>query len=798
VNRPGKTWLKKGALAWAAAACLGLAFLLHLEAASRVDPGRLKLESCRLFLDRQGRPLRFEPDAGGERHLYLPPEQIPPLLGQAFVAAEDKRFFRHPGLDPLAILRAARDNLSRGRIVSGASTISQQLARLAYPRRRSFYGKLIEALRALRLEAGLDKQEILALYLNRVPLGNNLVGVEAAARVYFGRSAAELSPGQAAVLASLPQAPGRLSPYRGQVERLRARQRWVLGRMAELGFLSPGQLERSLNQAIDFEARRFPLEAGHALDSLAAGERGLPAGEIRTTLDLNLQRRLEQILASHRLRLSRQGASQAAAVILGNREVEVLALAGSLDYSARDLGFNNGAQAPRSAGSTLKPFLYALALDSGFSAAEILEDVPRTYRAPGGEFVPANFDRRAYGPVSLREALGNSFNLSSVRLLDLVGSQPFYQSLNDLGLINHPERGVEHYGLGLVLGNPEVKLIQLAAAYACLANGGLFRPARLLLDRPPAQEVRVFSAQAGYIISHILADPAARAISFGGSQALRPPYRVALKTGTSTNYRDGWCLAYTPDHTLAVWAGNFDGRPTRGLSGASGAGPIAADILAELHPSSGPPAFVRPPGVSEAWVCAASGLKPSRHCPHLRRELFIRGSEPRRECALHRADGWAVHLPTPYAEWLHQRHQEGATGRFRLADFDLRLSRTFQPPVLSGREPEPGPALGPVSLGQPPQPPPPAPSGSPRAEGLSIVYPLTGDRFILGAGGTETILLRAACPEPIPRLTWFVDGLEYAAAGPPYQVAWPLSRGRHHIAAVGPNGAGDLVQIRVE
>ncbi len=271
-------------------------------------------------------------------------------------------------------------------------------------------------------------------------------------------------------------------------------------------------------------------------------------GVIKTTLDLNLQRRAQAIVVSHRSRLLKYGVSQAAAVIIKNRSMGVAALVGSFHYGDRDQGFNNGATANRSPGSTLKPFLYTQALDLGFEPARVLESVEGRYRTPKGEFIPANFDRCAHGPISMREALGNSLNLSAVSLLNQVGPPAFYDILTRLRLINHPERPADHYGLGLVVGNPEVSLLQLATAFAGLANGGVYRPATFIQAKIPGDvPEQIFSSPAAYIISDILADPLARARIFGPSMAMNPPFRLAIKTGTSTHYRDCWAVGYTPD-----------------------------------------------------------------------------------------------------------------------------------------------------------------------------------------------------------------------------------------------------------
>ncbi len=798
-------WLPGGRLAWCLAAALlaltGLAW--HFEAATRLAPEALKPQPGSLVLDRTGRILRLTPEAQGRKLVTRPDQDVPPRVAAAFGAAEDQRFWRHPGIDPLAILRAAAANLTHGRIVSGASTITQQLARLTYPGSRSYYRKLVEMGRSLRLELALSKDEILRRYLDLVPLGNNLMGVEAGAWAYFGKTASQLSPGEAALLAALVKAPGALNPYGPHQARLLARQRWVLGRMVRLGYLSPQEFQACQAEPVKFrgDGRRppgFPFEAPHFVNLVLAREpEASPTSQrISTTLDLTLQRRAQAIVHSHRARLAKAGASQAAAVIVANASREVLALVGSCAYGPRDQGFNNGAAAWRSPGSTLKPFLYALALDQGFTPASVLEDVERRYSTPRGEFVPANFDRVCHGPVSFREALGNSLNLSAVHLLNLIGPATYYDTLAALHLINRPEFTPDHYGLGLVVGNPEVSLFQLAGAYASLANGGRFAPLRLTPTDPPADETPLFSPQAAFIISDILSDPMARARIFGGATAMNPPYRMAIKTGTSTKARDLWAVAYTPEYTLAVWVGNFNGRPTADLTGAGSAAPIVADLAAVLFAGNPPRPFTRPEGVASAEVCAFSGMKPGPGCVHRRQELFLAGTEPREVCSYHHPREPWHRMPTNFAGWLHQRFEKGEAGRFRLADFDQDLGKTFRGPVaaapeVGARSGRPGP-LSDLRLQSP------APDRG-LALRVSISYPLAGDRYQLPPRA-EAIRLtgKALCRDPLKTITWFVDGREVAATGPPYELPLELSRGRHRLTVVGPGGQGDAVEVVVQ
>ncbi|MFZ5451960.1 MAG: penicillin-binding protein 1C [Thermodesulfobacteriota bacterium] len=767
---------------------------LYLERLTRMDPDALDLRPGPLILDRQGRVLYLGTAPGGSRLVKLPPGPLPKLVAAAFIAAEDQRFRSHPGVDPLAVIRAAFSNLKAGRVVSGASTITQQLARLTFPGSRTWSRKLAEMGRSLRMEAALSKDEILRRYLNRVPQGNNLTGVQTAALAYFGKPAAKLTSGEAALLASLAKAPGRLNPLGPNRRRLLTRRNWVLGRMAKLGFISEPERQRSRQEPLFLAGvagnqGRFPFKAQHLVNLILAAK-GQETGMVRTTLNLTWQRQLEQILRSHAGRLKAGGARQAAAVILDNRGPEVLALAGSLHYGPQDGGYNNGATAWRSPGSALKPFLYALALDRGFTAASVLEDVERRYRLPGGEFHPANFDRVAHGPISFREALGNSLNLAAVRLLNLVGPEQYYETLSRLGLINRPDKGPEFYGLGLVVGNPEVSLLELAAAYACLANQGMYRSPRLLLDQPLAEEVSIFSEQAAFIVSDILADPLARSRAFGGSQAMNPPYRLALKTGTSTRYRDCWAVAYSPRYTLAVWVGNFDGRPTATQSGATAAAPILAEIAGALFAAAPPEPFLPPEGVTRARVCSFSGMRPGPGCHFTVEEYFVAGTEPVKECTYHQERSPWHRLDTAYAGWLQERHEHGAAGRYRLAGFDPNLDRTLGR-GLAGASFPPASRGGGGSY----------PGSAALREGgrVSILYPLPGDRFLLAPQREEVeITLKARCRAAVRQVSWFVNGREVGAVGPPYQIQAPLPRGRHRLTALGPDGLGDTVEVSVQ
>jgi penicillin-binding protein 1C len=775
-------------------------YLLFTTHFSRKD---LLFSDNTIYCDRNGKMLRFIPDEKGERHIWIRGNEIPDIVKKAFIAAEDQRFYEHFGFDAGAILRALKDNLRSRRIVSGASTITQQTARLIYPRKRSYRDKFIEILRSVRMEISLSKEEILEQYLNRVPMGNNIIGVELASRIYFGKSVRGLTAAEAAVLASLPKAPGYLNPYGRNRDRLFERKDWVISKMVECGYLKGKEAEYAGQERIAFYPPYFPNHAPHLVDLMESQGKGEP-GMNYLAIDSEIQAEVERILKSHEVRLAYRGASQAAALVVHNPTMEVLASVGSISYESKNKGFNNGTVALRSAGSTLKPFAYALALEDGYNVTWLLDDTLRRYKTPEGDYSPANFDREEYGPVTMRTALGNSLNISAIKMLDAIGQQRFYDTLKGIGLINDPRRDSRHYGLGLVIGNPEVSVEQLVTAYAMLSNGGVKRPLRYILSPSSVrgEEVngeKVFSGETSYIISDILSDPTARLITFGNAASMSFPFRVSVKTGTSTKYRDCWAAGFTSEYTVGVWVGNFEGNPTFSLSGAEGAAPIFKDIIELLYNKTVPPVQEMPENVVYAKVCGISGMKPNRYCRYVANELFIKGTEPEDACAFHTKDERVHELPASYASWLYQRGEKGLEGSYRLKGIPINLKDRIEPDQRQTMIEDTAvnftkDAKGHFSIGK---------KGwkglRANESALRIIYPLPGDHFILERNGTEqAIKFEAEADMPMRYVDWFVDGTLYRRTGPPYYVYWRPEKGRHVITAVTPENTGDSVSITVD
>jgi penicillin-binding protein 1C len=620
------------------------------------------------FVDREGRTLR-ETRTGEHVARRVDFDDVPPRLVHAMLAAEDKRFFDHCGVDWLAIGRSARDGITHHRIVSGASTITQQLVKVAEPRPRTWRTKIIEAVTALRLEQVWSKQRILAEYFNRVDFGHLNVGIAAASDYYFGKPLRDLTDAECAFLAGLPKNPNRLNPHRSLVA-TQSRQRTVLRRMNENGWLSTEAFARAMSEPPKVRPPQRQFLAPHFID-LALREADLTAARVRTTLDLDLNDFAQARLAEQIMGLSGSNVRNGAVVVIDNATSSVLALVGSENYFAPGSGQVNGAWAPRSAGSSVKPFTYLLALERGATPATVYADVPTEFATPTGLIHVENYSRRCSGPVSLRSALARSLNIPAVRALgDIGGPGVLLSRMHQCGFTSITRAPAE-YGLGLTVGNAEVRLLELANAYASLARMGEFRPWRIFADEALLPARQAGDPRACWLLADILSDNAARIPSFGATSALRFDFPVACKTGTSTDYRDNWAIAYTPEFTVGVWVGNFDGSPMRGVSGVSGAAPVMHAVMAHLHARFGTSWFATPPSVVEADVHPLTGHRIEKGWPTGVRENFLAEHLPPIESPDDYDENGRVHLPVVYAEWLASA--ESSLGPQAVAAAQLRI-----------------------------------------------------------------------------------------------------------------------------
>ncbi len=579
------------------------------------------------FRDRSGLFLGTILTRDQEHTAAVPLDQVSPHFIHAILAAEDSRFYHHGPLDLRAIARSALEALQAGQIVSGASTVTMQLARMLEPVPNDAWGKVREIWLAWRLAAGMSKDEILEAYLNRLPMGGNIYGVEASARVYFGVSAQNLTVAQASLLAGLPNNPTALNPYLN-TQGLKRRQGYVLSQMVKDNYLTRAQADRIRQEEVVFQLpKQGILAAPHFLFWVASQLPSQHPAQIQTTLDLPLQEFVEAQVQQAVRSLAQHNVHHGAALVIDNRSGQVLAYVGSPDYFLNaQLGQNDGVQALRQPGSALKPFLYALALEKRVIRPNtILQDVPTYYAIPGAKlYSPTDYSETFEGPVRVRVALANSLNVPAVRVLEKVGVPVFLDWLHRLGF-QHLNQSPEYYGLGLALGSGEVSLWELARAYLAIATQGS-PPALSVVETDaierPQMVVPSGDPAAWTLLADILGDRYARARAFGVESVLNLPFSAAVKTGTSSNYRDTWTAGFTTDYTVATWVGNFNGEPMEKVTGVSGAAPLWHRIMLHLHEHREPTPFPSPAGMVKRSICASTGWKPTADCPSVVQEYF--------------------------------------------------------------------------------------------------------------------------------------------------------------------------------
>jgi len=642
-----------------------------------------QFETTRI-LDRNGNVLYeiLDPNAG--RRTYVSLSEISPYVVAATIATEDKEFYSHPGFNILAIFRAFWQNYQSGEVVSGASTITQQLARtlLFTPEERneqSYDRKIREAVLAAEITRRYSKDEILELYLNENNYGNLAYGIEAAAETYFGLRADQLTLGQASFLAGLPQAPFVYDIYTRPdlaLERHEAVLVLMYQASQEQGCIYVSNYPQricldpvSVTQAADeiknytFHSPDIQIRYPHWVDYVRSlieqqfdSQTLYRSGfTVYTTLDPGLQDLAEQVVSSQVARLQENRASSGALVAIRPNTGEILAMVGSVDfYNEAISGQVNMAINPRQPGSSIKPLTYIAAFEKGWTPGTLIWDVPSEFppsgipNDPSPKYIPVNYDGRFHGPVTVRTALANSYNVPAVKTLNFVGIYDDPTTSAQDGFINLARRmGIttltrQDYGLSLTLGGGEVTLLEMTNAYATLANNGRRVPAvaiTRILDKDGNEVFRynqpagdqVIRAEHAYLISSILSDNEARSPAFGANSVLNLPFAAAAKTGTTNDFRDNWTLGYTPDLAVGVWVGNADYTPMINTSGLTGAAPIWSEYMqtAVRQVTGGNPSpFSRPGGIVDHVICAISGTLPSEWCPLQRTESFAADQPP--------------------------------------------------------------------------------------------------------------------------------------------------------------------------
>ena len=751
-----------------------------------------------LIVDRHGEPLRLHTADDGRYRLFTPLEDIASTAQEATLLYEDRGFYGHFGVDPLALLRAAWTTyVQRSRVVGG-STITMQLARLRFGLdTRSVGGKLIQTIRALQIERHYDKAQILEAYLNLAPYGGAVEGIGTASRIYFDKPASALDLGQALALAVIPQNPSArfAATDAGRTKLLAARERlfaaWEERASADENEPAPA----ALLEPVFRPPSALPFRAPHFVrDHLAPST----APTLRTTLDWQLQTLLAQRIGEHVAHRSRDGIDNAAAMLLDHRSMEVLALVGSASFFADVIdGQVNGVRARRSPGSTLKPLLYALALDAGLiHPMTLLADAPRRYAG----YAPENFDRGFLGPVFARDALIHSRNVPAVTILAEVGVPRFRDWLVEAGVERLRPAG--ELGLALALGGGETTMEELVRLYALLANQGVWRELRTTVDAPHAVDSRplsgsrrllsgsrrlvsggrrLLSGEASFLVLDMLEDVPR---SDDAPLARRQPAPISWKTGTSFGFRDAWSIGVAGPYVLAVWVGNFDGTPNPAFVGRTAAAPLflnlADSLLADIEPS--PPRSAARLNLRRIEVCAPTGDLPGRHCPRTTSSWFIPGVSPIKVSAVHRAV--RVHVDTGL------RSCRAATEGTRQEVYEFwpsDLEAVFRRAGVAIRKPPPwSPECGldaTAASGQAPRIQSPQPT---------LIYhaPAT-------ANNDGSILFAAITDADAQRLFWFVNGALVAEVGRHERYFWTPRSGRFSVRAVDDLGRAAAVSIRV-
>jgi len=726
--------------------------------------------STALFEDVRGRYL--SEGTHGRLGFWPVPEPVPERIAACVIAIEDHRFARHGGVDARGLVRAVWNNL-RGRPRQGASTLAMQVIRMQDPRPRTLIAKLEEMIAARIITARHGRDAVLAQYLRLAPQGNRIHGVAYAARRYFQKPPADLSWSEAALLAALPKAPGRFNLYKPiGLARAKRRAGLVLDHLRERGRIDVETHARAralLASLVIPERELRPFNSTHAILRLheeVVGEVGKP---VRTTLDLDIQDRVDALAYATITRLRPRGAGNIAAVVLEREGGAVRAYLGSDFYDDETYaGAIDYARTPRSSGSTLKPFLYALGLERGhFTPDTVLPDLPLRITYPGGQYAARNFDARYLGPMLYRRALANSRNVPALIVLQTCGVTESLAFLRELGLVD-ARHDAAHYGLGLAIGGAYVTLMDLVGAYAVLANDGLAVVPRWREDAPvEARPRRLISEEAARLVTRFLADPAARLPSFARGGALEQAFPTAVKTGTSNGFRDAWAVAFSRRYVVGVWIGHPDHLEMNGVGGAEAAA-LVGEIMGFLHPDAmrgiGEEPFPEPRGYRKRMLCPLSGQAATEHCRAPSLELLPASYEP------------AVNLT--HARFAVDRATGAVAGPGLPDDAIAIVERVRLPPIYDGWAARQGFASSPEVGGTPAE--------------IAIASPSAGSRLRLDPdlpARYQTLALRARVTPRVPEVTWYVNGEPFARAAFPYELRWPMRPGTHSFQVRFPDAA---------
>lgn len=725
-----------------------------------------------VVMDKDGHILRAFLNKKQQWHLRPQTDQsIPPKLKVAVLHFEDRRFEHHIGIDPLAMGRALYQNITQQEIISGASTITMQVTRLMRPKPRTYVNKLLEILQAFKIEIQYSKPEILHAYLNHAPYGGNVVGYQAASHRYFQKKPHQLTWAEAALLAVLPNAPGYISPQ-ANPDMLKKKRDRLLDALFKNNHITLETLRLSKQEPTPHQSHPFPMLAPHLAQHHHAQN---PGSRIQTTIDRNIQQRSQALVSRHLKHLNQSGIHNGIALIADTKTGDIVAYVGSQDFKQNQI---DGIRAPRSSGSLLKPFLYALSMDAGLIMPQSqLRDIPTYY----GPFSPRNANREYSGLITAHNALVTSANVPAVRLLYSYGLVPFYQTLQAAGLTTL-FRSPQDYGLPLIIGGAEVNALEIAALFRGLANKGTFQPLRMHPSTSPPKTSPLISPGACHLILNSLRD-LARPGSEYYWQHYQNQWPIAWKTGTSYGHRDAWAVGVSPQWTIAVWVGNFDGKGTPDLTGSRCASPLFFDLFNSLPKDPNQHWFPKPEtDLTSVALCTDTGYRAGSHCPSQTQTDAPKFQRPLKTCPYHQTITVALNETQRVCSlcWTPHNHK--------------RMSQLIYPPDVAHHLRQKGHTANHV-----PPHKPDCPAQSDQAP-VRIVYPSKNAHLYLPRdldGSLQNVVLRVTHRNKSRKLYWYVNHQYLGQTDNQHTKATTLPEGWHTLEVVDEIGHRDQTRFYV-
>lgn len=748
--------------------CVLVFFILHL-----VFPLKVKTDYSQLVTADDGTVLSAYLNNEDKWRLYTELEEITPELSKAIVYKEDKYFYRHFGVNPFAMARAAFKNITKAKRTSGASTITMQVARMLHPVKRTYGNKIIEIFRAFQLELKYSKKEILQLYLNLVPYGGNIEGVKSATLIYLGKMPNHLSLGEITALSIIPNRPVSLALGNNNAAIEKERNKWLL-RFKKEGLFDEKTINDAFAEPFDARRRPAPAYAPHLCRRLKDASPGQPI--IKSLIKFNRQLEVQNLTANYINRLTTLGIHNAAVVVIDNTTRNVISYVGSADFSnILDGGQVDGVQAIRSPGSALKPFLYAKAFERGVATPKtMINDVPLNIAG----YEPENYDELFHGRISLQQALALSLNIPAVKLLDEVGVDYFVKELSKGGFstVKKQQKGL---GLSLILGGCGVTLEEMATMYAALANYGKFSPLNYVRGDTAKLSAQVISPEAAYMVTNILTMITRPDLPNNFHSSPHLP-KIAWKTGTSYGRRDAWSIGYNRSYTVGVWVGNFSGTGVPELSGAEIATPLLFEIFNQLDYNAAKHWFSPPTKIDLRLVCSRTGDIPSEYCTDLVEDYYIQGISRSIACN-HKK--WVAVNPDSSISYCTNCVPSDGYIRKMYDNMEPELVSYYEQNKISyPKIPRHNPACLRVFKDNAPQ----------------ITSPADGTEYLLEKGDEQKVMLSAHTTTDVKFIYWYIDDKLYKKTEARQPVFFTPHEGKIKISCADDKGRNTDVYIKVE